>query len=441
METAQQQEERPAEVLPTLRPSAVVRKAVDALAIVPTRDKISLLTRKIYNVMMHHAQAQGSAQMTYRARLKDVIHLVDFNSNNTELLKEYFRSMVTTKVEWQSPTRSEGEGATWGVSGMIAHAEFVPGGAGEVMLEWSYSPKLQQAILDPQRYARISLSVVAQLRTHAALALYEICSRYVDNPAGLTARNHWSWWRPVLTGSPDSHAETYKEWKYFKRDCIAKAVAEVNHITDIDVEAIEHKQGRAMGDLQFAVRRKAQQKLPLSALPSPVDLQLIGRAINSGVSQARAEKLFEKYGSDAMVRALDQLESRQQRTAMEPVRSAEKYLAALLSSPAEVAPIEDKGGLKKIRASRIALLESYRARRRSEAESLFNEMPADDQKQLLQGFAESLRSNPAVAKTYEKRGLDAPMTRAVFTRFVADSLFGDGWDNPSDTVLLDHAIA
>jgi hypothetical protein len=282
------------------QPSPVVRKAVDALALVPTRDKISLLTRKIYNVMMHHAQAQGSAQTTYRARLKDVIYLVDFNSNNTELLKEYFRSMVTTKVEWQSPTRSEGEGATWGVSGMIAHAEFLTGRAGEVTLEWSYSPKLQQAILDPQRYARISLSVVAQLRTHASLALYEICSRYVDNPAGLTARNHWTWWRPVLTGSPDSQAETYKEWKYFKRDCIAKAVAEVNHVTDIEVEAVEHKQGRAMGDLQFIVRRKAQQKLPLSALPSPVDLQLIGRSINCGMAQNRADKLFEKYGADTM---------------------------------------------------------------------------------------------------------------------------------------------
>ena len=36
-----------------------LRKAVDTLAIVPTKHKISVLARKVYNVMMHHSQEQG----------------------------------------------------------------------------------------------------------------------------------------------------------------------------------------------------------------------------------------------------------------------------------------------------------------------------------------------------------------------------------------------
>jgi hypothetical protein len=416
--------------------ATAIKKAVDTLAIVPTRDKISVLTRKIYNVMLHHAQVQGSDQNTYRARLRDVIHLVDFNSNNTEIIKGYFRSMVTTRVEWQSPTKAEG--TNWGVSGMIAHAELITVRGGEVMLEWSYSPKLQQALLDPQRYARISLSMMSQLRTHAALVLYEICSRYLN--VGLTVRNHWTWWRPVLTGAPEGTNDTYNEWKYFKRDCLAKAVAEVNLATDLQIEPVEHRQGRAMRELQFKVRPKVQQKLPLRALPSAIDLRDIGLAIELGVPQAKAEKLYERHGSAAFKKALESLLTRVQRKDLEAVRSPEKFLAAILLAPADLAA--DRPPAKAQSTSkRVALLENYREHRRQEAQSLFQEKPVGEQKELLSKFELTLGSTPAVAKTYAKRGLDAPMTRSLFLKFLTDELFGPGWEQPNDSRLLEHAMA
>ncbi len=441
MSTVETDEPAQTPVLPIqAAPAGALRKAVDTLAIVPTRDKISLLTRKVYNVMMHHAQVQGADQRTYRARLRDVINLVEFNSNNTEVLKGYFRSMVTTRVEWQSPTK--GEGTNWGVSGMIAHAELVTQRGGEVTLEWSYSPTLQQAILDPQRYARISLSFMSQLRTHAGLVLYEICSRYIDNPGGLTARNHWTWWRPVLTGAPEGTNETYEEWKYFKRDCIAKAVAEVNAVTNLDVEAVEHRQGRAMGDLQFKVRRKDQQKIPLRALPNPVDLRDIGQAIELGVPQAKAEKLYERYGSSAFKQAVDALATRQQRKDLEGVRNAEKFLAAILASPTEVtAETTTTSGPKESKAKKVQLLETYRDRRRLEAESLFNEMPAGEQQQLTAKFEASLVAIPAAAQTFARRGLASPMTRSLFLKFLAGEMFGADWEHPSDAQLLEFAMA
>jgi hypothetical protein len=416
--------------------TAAVKKAVDTLAIVPTRDKISLLTRKVYNVMLHYAQTQGAEHTTYRARLRDVINLVDFNSNNTEVIKGYFRSMVTTRVEWQSPTKAEG--TNWGVSGMIAHAELVTLKGGDVMLEWSYSPKLQQAILDPQRYARISLGFVSQLRTHAALVLYEICSRYVA--VGLTVRNPWPWWRPVLTGAPEGTHETYNEWKYFKRDCIAKAVAEVNAVTDLEIEAVEHRQGRVVSDLQFKVRNKAQPKLPLRGVATPVDLRDIGLAIQLGVPQEVAEKLQERHGATSFKGAVQALAARIARKDLEVVRSPEKFLAVLLAgadgvqAPAALKKPEDS------KAKRVALLETFREQRRKEAEALFTERPQQQQQEILRRFQDELAASPAAAKTFEKRGLGAPITRALFLKFLAEDAFGKSWDQPTDTELLEHAI-
>lgn len=421
-------------VLP-LAPTTAVKKAVDTLAIVPTRDKISVLSRKIYNVMLWHAQEQGADKTTYSARLRDIIHLVEFNSNNTEVIKGYFRSMVTTRVEWQSPTKAEG--TNWGVSGLIAHAELTTVRGGEVMLEWSYSPRLQPSLLDPPRYAKLSLFIMSQLRTHAAVVLYEICCRYLN--VGLTARNHWTWWRPVLTGAPEGMNDTYNEWKYFKRDCIAKAVSEVNLLSDVEVEALEHRQGRAMGDLQFRVRAKAQQKLPLRALPNPVDLRDLGKAIELGVPQAKAEKLYERHGSAAFKQSVAALEARVQRKDLDAVRQPEKFLAAILTAPVELVTQAPEAATEK-KSKRLALLEHYREHRRREAESLFKEKPAGEQRELLSRFEASLSETPAIARTYATRGLAAPMTRGVFLKFLADDLFGAGWEQPTDSQLLEHAM-
>ncbi|TAL66099.1 MAG: RepB family plasmid replication initiator protein [Burkholderiaceae bacterium] len=421
--------------------STALRKAVDTLAIVPTKDRISVLARKVYNVMMYYAQIQGVDHQIYRVRLRDVINGLDFNSNNTEVLKEHLRQMVTTKVEWQSPTK--GEGARWGVSTLISHAELMHEG-GEVMMEWSYAPNIKQAILDPQRFARISLSFQAALKSMAALVLYEICSRYVDNPGGVTARQHWTWWRPVLTGMPDGQSGAYHEWKYFKRDVIKGAVFEVNQITDLQIEAIEHRKGRAVVDLQFSVTKKVQQKLPLATVPSPINLKDIGRAIGAGVQQDRAEKLFAKFGAEAFSKGVDALEGRHGRNDLESVRAPDKFLAAVLANmsgqvpllkPVEVQKGEDK-------AARVALLEKYRDSRRREADALYNEMIEEKRNEHLARFERSAveTANPALQRTYKSRGLAAPMTRALFLKFLAEDLFGRGWDSPSDTDLLAYSL-
>ena len=420
---------------------AALRKAVDTLAIVPTKDRISILARKVYNVMMHHAQLQGVDAQIYRVRLRDVVNGIDFNSNNTEVLKEHLRQMVTTKVEWQSPTK--GEGARWGVSALIAHAE-LSNERGEVFMEWSYAPNIKQAILDPQRFARISLTFQAALKSMASLVLYEICSRYVDNPGGVTARQHWTWWRPVLTGAPEGEGRAYQEWKYFKRDVIKGAIAEVNQITDLQIEAIEHRKGRAIAELQFRVARKAQKKLPLSAVPTPVSLKDIGRAINAGVPQDKAEKLLARHGPETFAAGVEALEARKSNEKFGEVRAPDKFLSAVLNNindaPRVLSQTKSSDGHAK--AARVALIEQYRESKRKEADSLFSELAEQEKSALIGRFEEEVIavSNPALLRAYKSRGLKAPMIRALFLRFLTGALLGPHWEVPADAELLNFSL-
>jgi Initiator Replication protein len=423
-------------------PDYLLRKPVNTLAIVPKSEKITVTARKIYNVMLQYAQRQGVDQERYRARLAEIAIGIDFNSNNTEIIKQYFRQMATTGVEWQSPTT--GEGARWSISALIAHADLIQRG-NELTLEWSYAPNIKQELLDPQRFAKMSLQVLAALNTMASLVLYEICCRYADNPGGLTARQAWSWWRPVLTGTPDSPASAYQEYKIFNRDVVKKAVKKVNEVTDLDVELIEHKNGRSVQDLQFRVRRKhAQLGSPAQRAIEPVDLKTIGNAIRAGLPQDRAEKLLLRFGAKALDDAIVIMNERQRRQNMEPVRAPEKYLLTILQSGQLATEKEAAPPIRKTfdtKAERLKLIEHFMANKRAQLSEMFQEMLEQDQQEWIARFEqEALPASGAIRKAYQSKGILSQIVRPVFLKFLGNAVWEDGWEKPTESELTDLAI-
>lgn len=419
----------------------LLRKPVNTLAIVPKTEKITVTARKIYNVMLQIAQRQGVDQPKYRIRMADIASGIDFNSNNTDLIKQYFRQMATTGVEWQSPTTSEG--ARWSISALIAHADLFQNG-NELMLEWSYAPNIKQELLDPQRFARMSLQVLAALNTMPSLVLYEICCRYADNPSGLTARQPWAWWRPVLTGAPDNPASAYQEYKIFNRDVVKKAIKKVNEVTDLEVELIEHKNGRSVQDLQFRVRRKLPQLAEADRQIEPVDLKTVGAVIKAGIPQERAEKLIFKYGSRAIDEALEIMRERQARPNMAPVRSPEKYLTTLLQSGQIGTPSTNESRPAKVfdsKSERLKLVERYMAQKRAELNAMYLEMPAADQQAWTERFErEGLPANGPMRKAYLARGIASPVVRPAFLKFLGNAVWEEGWERPTDADLVDLAL-
>ena len=65
----------------------LLRKHVNAVAIVPNVGKISLLARRIYNVLLYKAQIQGN-QPTYQMTLAELISLTEFSSHNYVSIKK-----------------------------------------------------------------------------------------------------------------------------------------------------------------------------------------------------------------------------------------------------------------------------------------------------------------------------------------------------------------
>lgn len=303
-----------------------IDKPVSALAMVPKTGTITRVGRQAYTLMMFVAREQGTEDTEtglFGAPLNSVIRGYDGSMGSVKELKRHLLSMVTHVVEWQSPSPAETE--EWGACGLLSQVNLKKKN-GENWLYWAYPPALRQEMLYPLRYAQIRRSTIAQFRSHAGLALYEICARYKDNPSHLTSKQHWKWWLPVLTGKPVPD-EIKTEFRFFNRDTIKPAVEEVNEISELVVTAHEFKTGRSIEYIQFEVRIK---KDTASKDRTTLDMSKVARAIQLGIDAEIAEDHFIRHGELAFAKAIERLEARLSMPGT-PILSRHAYLKALLS--------------------------------------------------------------------------------------------------------------
>lgn len=425
-----------------------LKKPVNTLAIVPQNRKITALGRKAYNVMLYIAQAQGVEKESYRAPLSEIVSGIDYGSNDIELIKKHLKAMATTIVEWNSPTT--GEGTKWTVCALISHATIVKE-SNQNFLEWGYAQPLRQELLSPSVFSKLSIGMLSQMHTHAGIVLYEICTRYKN--VGRTSRQNWRWWLPVLTGQPNSEKLAKTEFRFFKRDTIKPAIAEVCAITDIEIELVEYKDGKSISDLQFLVRSKAQVQLPLKSPPKPLDLSIIKKAVDLGISEEKAEELFTKHGDVVMREGLVELEGRVASAFPGPVRDPYRYLKARLSGeqqkqieeqvdPVEAQQLAQADSEKKQVELKTAWREEWLRRKREKVVGLLQEQSEESVKDLEAALLEEMEArnvHPSLIKRLQASGWGHQLVRHLMIDFYAKAALGEDWDKPSTEELLDIA--
>ena len=426
-----------------------LRKPVNTLAIVAQNRKITVLGRKIYNVMLNIAQSQGIEKQAYRAYLSDIVSGIDYSSNDSELIKKHLRAMASTVVEWNSPTT--GEGSSWTVCTLISHANLTRKG-GQIWVEWAYAQPLKQELLEPCVFTRLSLEMLSQMRTHPGIALYEICVRYKS--IGRTARQHWRWWLPVLTGLPTSDSDKLEktEYRFFKRDSLKPAIAEINAITDIEVELVEYKNGKSISEVQFLVRAKAQVYLPLSKNPPrPVDLLLIKQAVELGISDTKADELVGHFGEAAVRAGLKSLQGRVATSFPEPVRDPFRYLKSILSGEqikqaAELLmpqpPAQELQHEKKKIEIKATWNDEWMRRQRAKVTEMLLEQSDEAIEELTAALMDSMRqanAHPSLIKRLQTSGWSHPLVKHLMLDFYARAALGENWDKASSEDLLEIA--
>lgn len=419
------------------------RKTNEAIGLRVSEGRLSLLSRKIFNVMVYHAQrvrVKGenapidteAAKKYFWIPLADVARDAAYDSKDTELLKEHVQELQNIRIFSEDAIQ-------WTSERLVSSVKLVnPKGlnkkGGMLWFGFAFPPEVESMVMSPGSYTKLSVYYQALLRSGASLALYEICRRYATNPSKVTNRAEWEWWYGAITGNPVR--EELPEYKYFKRDVIKPAIAEINLVTDINIELIEHKVGRRVAQLQFAVTQSQQSALMFPA-PPVIDGDLVQRMMVLGLSQEDACDLLATNEEAKLRATLDLVETRIRSPKAGKIESPAGYFKIALrdgyAAPTEVAKKTLSRLEKKpdVEASISAIRERYLVERAKEAFSFFKELSDEEQGEWLARFKQS-----GAAKGISlAKGLATNTARTAFSMWLA----AEQWADPTDGELLAFA--
>ena len=290
------------------RPS--VKKHVGAVHVA---GKLTLLQRKLANVLLLNAYDQLTTRRTHAIDARTLSMMVGFNSNDVATLKAALRGLVETLVEWD--TLDPQGAAEWGVSSFLAQARLKGG-----VCEYAYSPALAEKLADPKVFALINLDIQRRFASGHALALYENCYRFVRTRST-------GWWpietfRRLMGVDGSSYYETFK---HLNAKIIKPAVAEVNRTSNITVTPELARTGRAVTAIRFAIAENRQAAAFDMGDESLRRGRVYARLVGQGVGDRLARQWIAEHGEAEVERMLDHMAGRRD------VRSPAAYLTAAMA--------------------------------------------------------------------------------------------------------------
>ena len=399
------------------------RKPVEVVHMFNKKGEINFLLKKAWLLLHDYSLHQGllhePQKRRFRVLLRQLCRDIAFDSNNHQHLKRTLTSAIETSVSWGPSARGKtGERSEWEATALLADCKFLVV-AGHLYIDWSYSDVLLAQLRREGAYFRLALAAVRKARSLSALNLYLLCERFRTNHNGLSAK-----YRPIdayeaLSSNvlaTDVERGRF-QYKYFKRDTLGPAVAEVNsYDAGFKVEVRELKAGRSIAWIQFVVR---EEKQPLSpGIKVAIESRLVTLGI--GVEVAREACRFNSVEAlEAAVQRLDE------RLAKPPqINNIESYFRSVLdlarkgeislsdSGPPEVEVPKvvhayEHTYTEVLQSVREAYLGSTEA-----AKAYYKTLPDDEREALLDRFkieVVDVSANLSLMKTFASKRASTPL--------------------------------
>ncbi|MDO8767354.1 MAG: replication initiation protein [Burkholderiaceae bacterium] len=423
-----------------------IKKPVQSLVLIPKKGKLSVVARKLYNVILHSTIAQIAefelqskevpAEHLFEGRLIDLVMPIQVGQSDLRAkAKEYLQQMSEIRLDWEAPD-ARGN-IKWTNLGLLAEAQLGKENPNDpksdVIVRWAFPPTIFKELRHPEMYAQISIYQLAKLSTYEAVALYEICARYRTNAAGVTSIQEPLWWIKALSNKvPDLDPKTgepkWREWRKFKDEKIKKTVAEINEQTDLNIELLEKKEG-----VQFAVKRKASEFLPA---PNRLNPEIAESALKLGIKLTDIAALIRNGQSEVGLKAAFAKMANQ-----DPANITRKlaYLNKILE---EVNPLIAHGRapdqqtvLPPLRTPRVEPLKvalSYKDERRAEIRKEFMQLDKPGQQafayEALAELKASKLTNPAMSLKVESGAWEsAPILFSKMVELYAVATYSSNW--------------
>lgn len=364
----------------------ILKKPVQAVHMAVVKGQLNRNQLLAWNVMLRnafewHAKHGNEEPKEYMIPRTKLMKEIGYTSPNRAYLKSCLTAMQDVKVSWD--TLQQDGGKKWEQTVLMPRVGF-----DDEYVYYQYDRDLKIALLDARTYSRLNIAIQRQFSTHAAAALYEWCNRFRNNPSQLTNQAPWQDWRSAIYG-PTEKGSTMDVYKYFKTRKLGPAIAEINAISDLQIDLIETKVGRRVKNLQFRVR--AKEPLPSeNTLVQQSDWHIVWDAkLKMLKVPLKDRKRILASFNEEQIEANYRYTQRRMEDASQPkLVHPGKYFIRAIEDGFANAP-EPATGEPKASGSDISALQAeFDKARTTEAIEMFNEMTDDQQLDALQKYNE-----------------------------------------------------
>lgn len=399
------------------------------VGLIHCENKLTLIQRKICNILLFNALDKINDQEIHEISLQRLCSLVGYNSNDTKLIKDSVKSLISTVMEWNLLEDSKflneddypEDAITWNASSLLAGASIKAG-----LIRYSYSPQMKSVLSSLDIYGRINLFVQAKFNSAYSLVLYENCVRFKTI--------HQTSWMPLdlfrsLMGVPE---DKYPAFKEFKRNVLNVAINEVNQKSDICIEPQFKKAGRRISAVQFLISENANyqpsfKKLNRLEVSVPIQqqrstlLEILTSEFN--LSEKQANQIISAYANEYIIEKINLVKAKKN------IEHLGAYLLSALKKDYQKStgrPIQkqarapENSYLREAKeASEILPLKKKYMSYRLKAYTNFIQQQAENvQAAIRDQFEKLLKPNPQVFRFYKKDGIASPYVMLDFIVFI-----------------------
>lgn len=266
----------------------LLKKAVETInkKIVGTQ---SFGAKKLSNALVYIAYDNLLTEDMHYVSVSDLKKLLNYSSNDTELIKEWSRELTKTQIEFSYFDHKNKE--KWGISNLVSEVHIERG-----VVKFSFPTGLRALMYNPAIYAKIDLQYQRQFKSANTLHLFEFCTRYKE----IGTSGYWPVDHLKTIFNIDQHQSLYKEYKFFNIKVLKPSIDEINALTDIEVSMQRHMQNRKVGGITFIIKKKKNIAHPAVAEP------IIATGKEESLKLRLQAMGFKPLEIDAMMEGYDQ---------------------------------------------------------------------------------------------------------------------------------------
>lgn len=280
----------------------IIKKHVAA---VHSSNNLSLLERKISNVLLYVAFPNLKTEKYHYITISRLKELLNFNSKNTRALKEAIQKLQRTVIELNLLNdKLVGDGLEEGLFSIQILGLFQVVEKGTI--KYSYPPELIDLLANPSIYAKINLPVQAKFKSSYSLALYENCVRFRGLP--YTKNFEYKIFRKLM-GVEDGKYEIFRD---FNRRVLTPAITEINTCSDIRITPDITRRGKRVQAIKFLLgERPIKKRIGRLELPKDRKRKVTTSRIapEFGLTEQNMNKLIREYGEDRVALASKYIKS------------------------------------------------------------------------------------------------------------------------------------